>query len=200
MIDWICDLDPRSWLRPYKENSVLYLAMMGLFYLGIGILFQYTTNLVLIHFVPEYKIPSVPISITMGLTSAPLEEITFFGIPYYITGNPFVILAGGIVWSFLHVFNTTTFLFSDLAYGALAFTVPHIFFSLRTWQSKKGWFAIVFHFAWNGIILTLGCLGSAYTCIIIGNGLYLVLDLLSVCAVIALPIMMYRANRYRTRI
>lgn len=196
--DEIRDINPRSWLCRYRKNSTPYLFKMGLFYLGFGIILQQITNLVLLFSIPNYHVPSVPISIIMGLTSAPLEEVTFFGVPYYLTGSPVIILSGGIIWSILHVFNTLSFSLSDLAYGTLFLTIPHIFFSLRTWLSGKGWFAIVFHFAWNTLVLALGCSTNG-TCILIGSGWYFVLDLLSVAATIVLSIMLYRANSHKIK-
>lgn len=196
--DELHDIDPRSWLSRYRKSSVSYLVKMGLFYLGCGIILQQITNLVLVYTIPNYQIPSVPISIIMGLTSAPLEEVTFFGVPYYLTGNPIIILSGGIIWSALHVFNTASFSLSELAYGTLFLTIPHLFFSLRTWLSGKGWFAIAFHFSWNAFVLAFDC-SMSNTCIIIGGGWYFVLDLLSVAATIVLSVMLYRTRSYKIK-
>ena len=197
--DEIHDMNPKSWLSAYRKSSVSYLIKMGVFYLGFGIFLQQITNLTLGYLIPNYQTPSVPISIVMGLASAPLEEVTFFGVPFYLTGNPLIILLGGIIWSSLHLFNTQSFYTSNLAYGTLLFTIPHIFFSLRAWQSGKGLFAIVFHFSWNAIVLFLKCSGNANTCIIIGAGWYMILDIMSIVALVVLSVMMYRSQFYKTR-
>src|SRR2546425_3595558 len=75
----------------------------------------------------------------------------------------------------------------------------HTYFSLRAWQSGKGWFAIVFHFSWNAIVLFLKCSGNANTCIIIGAGWYMILDIMSIVALVVLSVMMYRSQFYKTR-
>ena len=96
--------------------------------------------------IPDYETPDLPVSISLALSSGPAEEILFFGLPFYISGNPFLVLITGAIWSLIHIFNTETITPNSLAYSGFLFTVPHVFFSLRTWISGKGWFAIVFSF------------------------------------------------------
>ncbi|MDE1764741.1 MAG: CAAX protease [Thaumarchaeota archaeon] len=189
--DEMRDINPRYWLARYRKTSVPYLIKMGIFYLAIGIFLQQAGNTVAEHVISNYQIPSVPISVIMGLTSGPLEEAAFFGIPFYFSGSYLAVLAGGITWSLLHIFNTHSFALSGLAYGTMFFTVPHIFFSLRTWMSGKGWFAILFHTAWNAIIIGIQCTTGS-SCIPVGSGIYFVLDLLSIGAVIFLIITLYK--------
>ncbi|NHH97348.1 hypothetical protein DYY66_1766 [Candidatus Nitrosotalea sp. FS] len=155
--DEIYDINPKSWLSKYRKTSVTYLVGMGVFYLVIGLVLQLAGNSLAQHFISNYQIPSVPISITLGLSSGPLEEIVFFGTLFYLNGNYLMVLAGGIIWSVLHIFNTSNITSTNLAYGSVFFTIPHIFFSLRTWISGKGWFAILFHTSWNAIVLGIQC-------------------------------------------
>ncbi|TLX96079.1 MAG: CAAX protease [Thaumarchaeota archaeon] len=198
-LDELLDINPKFWLSKYRKTTLPYLIKMGIFYLALGLALQQVGNILAEHLITNYQIPSVPISITMGFTSGPLEEATFFGLPFYLNGNYLAVLAGGILWSVLHIFNTHDFALTNLAYGSVFFTIPHIFFSLRTWISGKGWFAILFHTAWNAIVLGVQCI-SGVNCIIIGNGLYFFLDLLSVFAVVFLIIALHRMHRYRERI
>ena len=58
--------------------------------------------------VPEYQEASVPLSIISVLAAGPIEEILFFGLPFYVLGHHLIVLAGGIVWVMLHILNTDT--------------------------------------------------------------------------------------------
>ena len=194
--DELYDINPRSWLSKYRKTSVTYLVTMGVFYLAIGLVLQLAGNNLAQHFISNYQIPSVPISITLGLSSGPLEEIVFFGTLFYLNGNYLMVLAGGIIWSVLHIFNTSNIVSTNLAYGSVFFTIPHIFFSLRTWISGKGWFAILFHTSWNAIVLGIQCTQGS-NCIPIGSGLAFFLDLSSIAATTVLAIALYRVYRHK---
>jgi hypothetical protein len=172
---------------------------MGIFYLIIGLGLQLVGNSLAVHLIANYQNPSVPISMTMGLFAGPLEETIFFGTPFYLNGNYLIVLAGGILWSVLHVFNTNNFTIANLPYGSLFFTFPHIFFRLRTWISGKGWFAVLFHSSWNAIVLVLQCTEGS-RCIIIGDGTYFFLDLLYVFSAIILSIALFRVYCSREKI
>lgn len=198
LLDELRDINPKFWLSQYSKTSTLHLIKMGVFYLIIGLGLQQIGNSLAEHLIANYQVPSVPISITMGISSGPLEEIIFFGTPFYLGGNYLLVLAGGVVWSALHVFNTSNFVLTNLAYGSVFFTIPHVFFSLRTWISGKGWFAILFHASWNAIVLAVQCTQGS-NCITIGNGMYFYLDLLSVFATILLTISIYRIHHYRKK-
>ena len=194
--DEIYDINPRSWLSKYRKTSVPYLVAMGVFYLALGLVLQLVGNNLAQHFISNYQIPSVPISITLGLSSGPLEEIVFFGTLFYLNGNYLMVLAGGIIWSVLHIFNTSNIVSTNLAYGSVFFTIPHIFFSLRTWISGKGWFAILFHTSWNAIVLGIQCTQGS-NCIPIGSGLAFFLDLSSIAATIVLAIALHRVYKHK---
>lgn len=193
--DELHDINPRFWLSRYKKTSVSYLMKMGIFYLVLGLGLQQVGNGLAQHFISNYQVPSVPISLALGLSSGPLEEIMFFGTLFYLTGNYLVVLAGGVIWSMLHVLNTGNFALTNLAYGSVFFTIPHIFFSLRTWISGKGWFAILFHASWNAIVLGMQCTQGS-TCIPITSGFGFYLDLSSIGATIVLSVALYRMYRH----
>lgn len=113
---------------------------------------------------PEYNEPTVPVSLVSVLTAGPIEESLFFGIPFYLFGNNLVVLGGGVVWAMIHILNTSTFDFNNLAYLNWLFVIPSLFFSLRTWISGKGWFSIITHSAWNGLFFGLGCMYGEISC------------------------------------
>ena len=137
---------------------------MLLFYHGIGVLIMVIGTFIIERIVPEYQEASVPLSIISVLAAGPIEEILFFGLPFYVFGHHLIVLAGGIVWVMLHILNTDTLELDTLSYANWLFVLPSLFFSLRTWISGKGWFAILTHSAWNGVFFTLGCLVGEVSC------------------------------------
>ena len=153
------DMHPKSWLSEYQQLSIWYLVKMGLYYSGVGVVVAYVVY-GFQFFAFGYEEPVVPASLILMIMAGPIEETLFFGIPYALTGNHFVVLGTGIIWSIMHVFNASAVEQGSLSYANLAFTIPHIFFSLRTWKSGKGWFTIPFHSAWNcmafGISVSIG--------------------------------------------
>jgi len=158
------DFHPRSWLSKYRRTSVGYLTKMLLFYHGIGILLLLAVTPLIEQVLPDYEQPSIPRSLLLVLAAGPLEETIFFGIPFYIFGNVYFVLATGIIWVGIHLFNTDTLSVNSLAFGNLVFVLPSLFFSLRTWLSGKGWFSVVTHSAWNGIFFSAGCSAGEFTC------------------------------------
>ncbi|HKI09061.1 MAG TPA: CPBP family glutamic-type intramembrane protease [Nitrososphaeraceae archaeon] len=153
-----------SWLLPYRRRSIGYITKMLLFYHGIGILMMIVGTFVIEQIVPGYQEAPVPLSIISVLSAGPIEEILFFGLPFYILGHHLLVLAGAVVWAMLHILNTNTLELNTLSYANWLFVIPSLFFSLRTWISGKGWFAILTHSAWNGVFFTLGCLVGEISC------------------------------------
>lgn len=196
-LDEITDINPKFWLSKYRRTSVSYLIKMGIFYSVIGIVLQQTGDYTAQHLIQNYTGPHVPYSVVIGLTSGPVEETVFFGLPFYLSGNYLTVLGTGIIWSILHIFSTESLKITTLAYGNLLFTVPHIFFSLRTWISGKGWFAILFHSAWNVTFLVSYCLIEGNNCVVIGNGQYFLLDLLSIVSAALLLFATYHVYKYK---
>ena len=83
--------------------------------------------------VNNYNAPTIPLSVISVIFAGPFEETIFFGIPFYLTGNNFVTLIGGIMWASLHILNTPSVQANSLAYLTWLFVTPSIFASLRTW-------------------------------------------------------------------
>ncbi|TBR24952.1 MAG: CAAX protease [Candidatus Nitrosotenuis sp.] len=148
--------------------------------------------------IPDYEPPSFPVSLSLAMASGPFEEGLFFGIPYYLGGIMYSVLVGGTIWSFAHVFSTQTLALNGLAYATFLATIPHLFFSLRTWISGKGWFAIVFHSSWNVAFVASYCSTGILSCSIISPGDQLITDILAVasaCAVALIVYSLYKKNR-----
>jgi len=152
--DELCDFHPKSWLKKYRQTSFVYLCKMGLFYSVLGTIAAYSVYGIQF-FVFGYEEPVVPVSLLSSILAGPVEETIFFGIPFALSGNHFVVIATGILWSSIHLFNASEVGMEGFSNATFAFALPHIFFSLRTWKSGKGWFAIFFHSAWNATVVSL---------------------------------------------
>jgi hypothetical protein len=154
-----------TWLSKYRRTSIGYLTIMLILYHGLGVLLMLVGMALTQQLVSNYKAPSIPLSIISVLSAGPIEETVFFGIPFYLFQTHYVALAGGIIWALLHVLNTNAINISNLAYANWFFVVPSLFFSLRTWISGKGWFAIMTHSIWNAIFFILGCTYGEASCV-----------------------------------
>lgn len=151
------DINPKNWISRYHNNSLLYLIIMFLFYHGIGIIFSLIGTLIIDNSIVGYEEPNHPLFMFPVILAGPIEESIFFGIPFYAFGNNLIVLIGGIAWSMLHIFNTYPIDINQLAYANWLFVIPSLFFSLRTWISGKGWFAILGHSIWNLLFFSLSC-------------------------------------------
>jgi hypothetical protein len=158
------DINPKNWISRYYNNSLLYLIIMFLFYHGIGIISSSIGTIIIDQSLIEYEEPSLPLSIIPVILAGPLEESLFFGIPYYAFGNSLFVLIGGIAWAMLHIFNTYSIEINQLSYANWLFVIPSLFFSLRTWLSGKGWFAILGHSLWNLLFFSLSCIFQETSC------------------------------------
>lgn len=174
LIDGRIDINPKSWLSRYRRTSPVYLTIMLLFYHGLGFLLLIVGTEILSQINPEYEEPSISRSLLPVLTAGPIEETIFYGIPFYLSGNPYLVLSTGAIWAASHLLNTTTLDLNRLAFANLLFVIPSVFYSLRTWISGKGWFAVLAHSAWNGVLFSAGCVSGEFACSVYedgGNGL-----------------------------
>ncbi|MGD1835889.1 MAG: type II CAAX prenyl endopeptidase Rce1 family protein [Nitrososphaeraceae archaeon] len=158
------DIKPKNWLSKYQEKSILYLVIMFLFYHGIGIISLLIGTLIVQNVITDYEEPVIERSVIQVLAAGPIEETLFFGIPFYAFGSTILTLFGGIAWAMLHILGTNSLEVSQLNYANLFFVIPSLFFSLRTWITGKGWFAIIAHSVWNSIFFTLGCNSGEFPC------------------------------------
>ena len=168
---------------------------MGLFYHGLGLILMYFGSFLANTVIFDYETPQFPVSVSLAISSGLLEESVFFGIPYYLTGNPFILLGSGIVWSIAHLFNSGIFSIEALAYGGFLFSIPHIFFSIRTWISEKGWFAITFHSVWNFSFLLFYCMLGLRQCNLL-NDMY---DFLNLVMAASAGIIVYLAYQNKKK-
>ena len=193
------DINPRTWLRPFQKNSVPYLIKMAIFYQTLGIGLLNLGSFVASSVISDYSPPQIPVSVLLAIAAGPFEEAIFFGIPFYLTSNPYVVLASASVWSFAHIFSTNVISLSGLSYASFLFTIPHVFFGLRAWTSGKGWFAIIFHSVWNVSILLSYCAIGIRTCSIIGSGNELITDVLTLSAAATSTLFVYQIYKARTQ-
>lgn len=191
------DVNPRNWLKNFQKTTPLYFLKMGLFYHAIGLALMQIGSFFAMAIISDYEIPQFPISISLALSAGLLEESVFFGIPFYLTGNPFLLLGTGAVWSVSHLFNSNSDImsFESLAYGGFLFSVPHIFFSLRVWSSGKGWFAVAFHSIWNLAFLIAFCGMGLRTCSVINDSF----DAMNVITAASAGMIVYLAYISKTR-
>jgi hypothetical protein len=158
-------MHPKSWLSRYRNTSIVYLTTMLLFYHGLGFVFTIIGMFVVENTISNYQEHALPRSLVSVLTAGPIEETLFFGIPFYAFGNHIVLLIGGIAWAMIHILNTSMIDIRSLAYANWLFVVPSFFFSIRTWISGKGWFAIIAHSAWNAIFFSFACVAGENSCV-----------------------------------
>lgn len=194
------DMHPKSWLSKYRRTSVGYLTKMLLFYHGIGFGLLLIGSTIIDQVIPDYEQPSIPRSLLSVLSAGPIEETIFFGIPFYVFGNAHSVLVTGAVWVAMHLLNTDTLEASSLAFGNLLFVLPSLFFSLRTWVSGKGWFAVVTHSAWNGIFFAAGCATGEFTCTAVDSDISVtIFSVATSGALIAATYSLYRRKENKER-
>ena len=194
------DMHPKSWLSKYRRTSVGYLTKMLLFYHGIGFGLLLIGSTIIDQVIPDYEQPSIPRSLLSVLSAGPIEETIFFGIPFYVFGNAYSVLVTGAVWVAMHLLNTDTLEASSLAFGNLLFVLPSLFFSLRTWVSGKGWFAVVTHSTWNGIFFAAGCATGEFTCTAVDSDISVtIFSVATSGALIAATYSLYRRKENKER-
>jgi hypothetical protein len=164
------DMHPKSWLSKFSQVSVKHLVLMSVFYHIVSIGLMITGDIFIALLDPNYVEPEIPVSFIPVVLAGPIEETIAFGIPTYLSSNPYVVLVTGSLWAISHIFNTDTLSVSTLAYPTVLFAIPHIFLSLRTWASGKGWFAILLHSAWNGMAFAAACGLGDIQCAAFGSG------------------------------
>ena len=203
LADEKADFHPKAWLSRYRHTSIGYLTKMLLFYHGIGIALLLVGSAAIEQIVPDHKEPSIPHSLFGVLVAGPFEETLFFGIPFYASGNAYLVLATGVIWAGTHIFNTPTYEINALAFGNMLFVLPSLFFSLRTWVSGKGWYSVVTHSAWNGIFFAAGCSAGEFACTAVDSDITVIVTNIVFSAVlIAATYGLYkrRENKERQRL
>ncbi len=185
--DFQIDVSPSTWLKPYSNNSIKHILKMAIFYHVIGLLIAFVVWGAVILNDPSHEIPFYPLTLIDVTTAGPIEESLLFGLPYFLTGNQYVMLGTAILWTLFHVGGLDedgNFSEEWLTWENFAFVIPTMFFSYRTWFSGKGWLSIVVHSVWNVGAFGVDCVSGEGDCIIYesdveGNIISVVLILVS---------------------
>ena len=147
------DIHPRTWLSVYHKTTFVHISLMFIFYSLIGLVAA-TAVWNVQEYVYNYEEPIPDVSLLSAIIAGPFEETLFFGLPYAISGNTYVVLITGTIWSASHLLNTQQLFLEGLfSFSSFAFTIPHIFFSLRAWKSGKGWYTVILHSSWNAVVI-----------------------------------------------
>ena len=172
--DFQHDVHPKTWLKPYRNNSITHILKMAVFYHVLGLMLASLILGAFYVYDPDYEIPLFPIFLVDLILAGPMEETVHFGIPYYLTGNQYVMLATGIIWAFIHlpVYDETSedFEIIDWDYALFSNIVIGLFFTYRAWLSGKGWLSILIHSAWNGGLFGVDCMfDQEFGCSVFGE-------------------------------
>ncbi|NOJ27895.1 MAG: CAAX protease, partial [Nitrososphaera sp.] len=77
---------------------------------------------------------------------------------------------------------------------------PSLFFSLRTWVSGKGWFAVIVHSVWNGIFFAAGCATGEIECSLAGEDVNLNVIVIALSAgLLVAAYFLYRRKQKKSR-
>jgi len=142
---------------------------MAVFYHAIALMFMYLVMTTFFVYDPSHEMPFYPLTLVDLVSAGPIEETLLFGIPYYVTGNQYVMLGTGIFWTLTHLGGFDEDLnFSEelITWESFAFIIPTLFFSYRTWLSGKGWLSILIHSVWNAGVFGLDCVEGYGDCTI----------------------------------
>src|SRR4051794_18566267 len=97
------EIKPKNWLLKFNKTSLSYLILYFMFYNALGLVFNELTNIIFSLFIPNYqKSFEMGYPAPLVVTAGPIEDIIAFGIPLYITGNSFLMIPSGIIWTFMH--------------------------------------------------------------------------------------------------
>ena len=168
------DVSPLTWLKPYSNNSIKHILEMAVFYHLLALLLMFLVTSTFFAYDPGNEIPFFPLTLIDLTTAGPLEESIFFGLPYFLSGNQYVMLTTGIVWTLSHIggFDEEGNYSEEwLAWENLTFVIPTMFFSYRAWLSGKGWLSIVLHSVWNAGMFGIDCVSGFGDCMIYETGL-----------------------------
>ena len=151
--DYANDIHPKSWFSEFRQNSLLYFIKIGILYHFLSLALGSITYAVQVG-ITGNEILFPPLSLSSLIFAGPIEETLAFGIPYYLTGNQYVILVTGTIWTSMHIFNSdvSSFDWGNLSYYNFIAVMPIFSYSYRLWIVGKGWFSILTHSIWNTII------------------------------------------------
>ena len=151
--DYKKDIHPKSWFSKFRQNSLMYFVKMGILYHLLSLVLGSIIYSLQVG-IAGNEILFPPISLSSLVFAGPIEESLAFGIPYYLTGNQYVIFVTGAIWTSVHIFNSdvSSFDWANLSYYNLIAVIPIFSYSYRLWIVGKGWFSILTHSIWNAIV------------------------------------------------
>ena len=171
--DFQIDVSPLTWLKPFSNNSIKHILKMAVFYHLFALFLMFFVTSTFFVYDPGHEIPFFPLTLIDLTTAGPIEESIFFGLPYFLTGNQYVMLGTGIVWALGHIggFDEDgNFSEEWLNWENLTFVIPTMFFSYRAWLCGKGWLSIVLHSIWNAGMFGIDCVSGFGECTIYESG------------------------------
>ena len=163
------DVSPSTWLKPFSDNSIKHILKMALFYHVMALFLMFLVTSTFFAYDPGHEIPFYPLTLIDLVTAGPIEESLLFGLPYFLTGNQYVMLGTAVLWTLFHIggFDEEgNFSEEWLTWENFAFVIPLMFFSYRAWLSGKGWLSIVLHSVWNAGVLGIDCVSGLGDCTI----------------------------------
>lgn len=203
--DFQHDVHLVTWLKPFRNNSISHVLKMAIFYHLLGLMIASLIVGTFYVFDPSYELPFIPYILTDFILAGPIEETVFFGLPFYLTGNQWVMLFTASIWALIHlpVYDETSedFVLIDLNYAMFANAVTTLFFSYRAWMSGKGWLSIIVHSVWNGSLFGIDCtFDETVSCSVFGDTVDDVLfSVSSISVSLILLIIMYFLYRWRKK-
>jgi len=132
--DFQIDVSPGTWLKPFANNSIKHVLKMAAFYHLLALLLMFLVTSTFFIYDPGHEIPFLPLTLIDLTTAGPLEETVFFGLPYFLSGNQYVMLVTGVIWVLSHIggFDEDGNYSEEwLAWENLTFVIPTMFFSYR---------------------------------------------------------------------
>ena len=193
------DFHLKRWMSNFENTSIGYLFKMGFLYHGLALIIAYSIGAIQ-EYGFGYQVPLPEFPLGALLLAGPFEETLFFGIPFYLSNNHYVVLGVGTLWAIIHVFNTdiATFSFEYLSYPNLAVAIISLFYSLRTWTSGKGWFSILFHSLYNTIaFILMGIAGENPWVLSVDNGVTEIMMLILSVPLLGITYGLYRWRKRR---
>lgn len=198
--DYKKDIHPRNWFSKFRQNSLMYFVKMGILYHLLSLVLGSITYSLQVG-ITGNEILFPPVSLSSLVFAGPIEESLAFGIPYYLSGNHYVIFVTGAIWASLHIFNSdvSSFGWENLSYYNLVAVIPIFSYSYRLWIVGKGWFSILAHSIWNLIVFVWWSLDeeSISTELSIHNGAGSIWEFIVSIVLMGITFVVYRWRKRR---
>ena len=158
MIQLLEDLFAKNLIKPFHNKSIQSLLIFFFFYHGLSSVFGVLGSKIPKIFFSGFPDYGFPNTIINSIFLSPIfEELIFFGLPYYLLQNHYLLAILGSLWSIVHLLVTANGPGGYLNMTLFLATIPILLFNIRAWRSGKGWFSIVTHVFWNGFTFYYNC-------------------------------------------